>query len=371
MRRNCRYHGEVICIKNGKYGSMYVPEEKAAPKEGKKPSGENALDEIRKEIERIKDETIKKNRDNLDAVYNIDMRNMSESMKRLFASWTDGINKANASVETIANSQEAVVKLVAQYDENIAAIQAKADANSTSITSITQWQRETEKSIASISQTASSNETSITQLVKVIGKDGETITASIKAAVIDDESFIELIADRVTVEGTAEFVTRRELEDDSGSTEISGNLIVLNMDGTKDDGETNLTSSSKLGFRYTDGNMRRSFGNIYTYIDGESTDETSRYVLWIQTDPFPAATGETARPAIKINPYGSLSLESDNGAIFAEARYGYCLLSAGKGTRIRAESEYSDILTGAYPSMNDYVFASDGIYYAGVKIVPT
>jgi hypothetical protein len=251
------------------------------------------------------------------------------------------VKNALASVEAVADSQKAVVSIVAQYDSKIAAIETKADANGASIT----------------------------QLVTSIGPNGETLSASIQTAIKNDEAFIELIADRVTISGTAEFVTRDELSDDSGSTVISGNLILLNMDGADDDGETTLMSSSKLGFRYTDGYYRRSFGNIYTYVDGESTDETSRYVLWIQTDPFPAATGETARPAIKINPYGSLSLESDNGAIFAEARYGYCLLSAGKGTRIRAESEYSDILTGSYPSMNDYVFAADGIYYGGVKIV--
>lgn len=322
---------------------MYVPKASGKVKEAEKPKGENALDALRADIERMRDESIKRNRDNLDAMYNIDMDNLAPSLRSLFASWSDGVKNALASVEAVADSQEAVVSIVAQYDSKIAAIETKADANGASIT----------------------------QLVTSIGPNGETLSASIQTAIKNDEAFIELIADRVTISGTAEFVTRDELSDDAGSTVISGNLILLNMDGADDDGETTLMSSSKLGFRYTDGYYRRSFGNIYTYVDGESTDETSRYVLWIQTDPFPAATGETARPAIKINPYGSLSLESDNGAIFAEARYGYCLLSAGKGTRIRAESEYSDILTGSYPSMNDYVFAADGIYYGGVKIVST
>lgn len=394
MRRSCRFHGEVITIKNGKYGSMYVPKEELAPKEGKKPSGDNALDRLREDIERIKDENIKRNRDNLDALYNIDMRNISPSMKRLFASWSDGIKKANASVETIANSQEAVVKLVAQYDKNIAAIQATANANSASISSIAQWQRETGKSIASIQQTASDNEASITQLVEVIGEDGETITASIKTAVINDESFIELVADRVTIEGTAEFVTRDELEDDSGSTVISGNLISLVMDGSEDDGSTTMTGTSELVFKYQNGEGKDPMGWISTEVDGDESNTSARYALLIETYPFvPSYTSTRYKPALKLRATGRMSLESGeqiyldgdtfnaNAAksmtlnadlgIYAGALGGYITLDATSNTRIRANNTYEGSYAMDTPAYNDYVFATDGIYYNGRRLIST
>ena len=367
MRRNCRFHGEVITIKNGKYGSMYVPKEESAPKEGKKPSGDNAFDRLREDIERIKDENIKRNRDNLDALYNIDMRNMSPSMKRLFASWSDGIKNANASVETIANSQEAVVKLVAQYDENIAEIQATANANSASISSIAKWQGEAEESIASIQQSASKNEASITQLVEVIGEDGETITASIKTAVINDESFIELVADRVTIEGTTEFVTRDELSDNYGSTLISGNLISLIMDAEDDNGTSKVFGTSDLKFGYLYNGYSEKFASLNLKADGSTTATTSRYALRIETYGF-EGKHEYIYPAIKMYSVSNISIECD-WAIYIGAMSEYCLLEAGKNTRIRASLNYEATkAVSSFDEEYDYVFATDGIYYRGVRI---
>lgn len=369
MRRNCRFHGEVITIKNGKYGSMYVPKEESAPKEGKKPSRDNAFDRLREDIERIKDENIKRNRDNLDALYNIDMRNMSPSMKRLFASWSDGIKKANASVETIANSQEAVVKLVAQYDKNIAAIQATANANSASISSIAQWQGETDKSIASIQQSASKNEASITQLVEVIGEDGETITASIKTAVINDESFIELVADRVTIEGTAEFVTRDELSDRSGTTTISGNLLELTMIGQSDTGDNELYGASKLHFNYWTVNNGvendQYIARIFAYASGTDTDVSSRYSLRITTEAFVNKIGEAVYPAIKLQAAGNISMDGKLVYIYG---YEQAVLSARYNARIRAGTYYSNGNNYFPEASTDYVFATDGIYYKGIRI---
>lgn len=344
MRRNCRFPGEVICIKKDKYGSMYVPKEEKAPKEGKKPEGESALDQIRNDIERMKDESIKKNRDNLDALYNIDMRNMSPSMKRLFASWTDGIKDVSASVETIADSQKAVVEAVAKYDDSIAALQLKA----------------------------TENEASITQLVEVIGEDGETITASIKAAVIDDESFIELVADRVTIEGTAEFVTKDDLGD-GGTTEISGNRISVVMDGKSDDESDTLSSSSRIYFKYDNtSGSRQIAGGVGLLASGEQSTDHSRYGMYFWTDPIEVGGKDTEyNPAIKFEPAGGFSVRCyREGPIYLEGR-DFTLLDADGGVRIRAPGTYASCMMYYDDSTTDYVFATDGIYYGGKKILST
>ena len=357
MRRNCRFHGEVITIKNGKYGSMYVPKEESAPKYGKKPSEDNAFDRLQEDIERIKDENIKRNRDNLDALYNIDMRNMSASMKRLFASWSDGIKKANASVETIANSQEAVVKLVAQYDENIAEIQATANANSASINSIVKWQGETDKSIASIQQSASDNEARISLLVNSSGNGlSESAAGIIATAIAGEESLVQIIADNVELTGYVKFTDLG----DNGTASISGNRIYMNMP----DNET--TSQSFLCFNYG-GN--KEMGYIRTKNDGADSDTESQYALVIYTRNIQTENG-TKEVGLKLDSAGSMSLESYGigHGIYMYAM-GYCTINARQCARIRANKTYGDITI--QHANNDYVFASDGIYYNGRLLIST
>lgn len=395
MQRNCRFHGEVITIKNGKYGSMYVPKEESAPKDGKKPSGDNALDRLQKDIERIKDENIKRNRDNLDALYNIDMRNMSASMKRLFASWSDGIKKANASVETIANSQEAVVKLVAQYDENISEIKATADANSASITSLTQWKSEVDSSIqstAQIQQTVKQNEARISLLVNSSGNGlSESAAGIIATAIAGEESLVQIIADNVELTGYVKFT---DLNNDSGSTVISGNLISLVMDGSKDDGSTTMTGTSELVFKYQNGEGKDPMGWISTEVDGGESNTSARYALLIETYPFvPSYANTRYKPALKLRATGRMSLESGeqiyldgdtfnaNAAksmtfnadlsIYAGVLGGYITLDASSNTRIRANNTYEGSYAMNTPAYNDYVFASDGIYYNGKLLIST
>ena len=346
MRQNCRYPGEVICIKRDKYGSMYVPKEEKAPKEGKKPSGDSALDQIREDIERMKDESIKKNRDNLDALYNIDMRNMSASMKRLFASWSDGIKDVSASVETIANSQEAVVNLVAKYDDSIAALQVKAEEN----------------------------EASITQLVEVIGEDGEKISASIQVAIKNDRSFIQAVADEVEISADeinlSGYVKFDNLKTPGGSV-IDGNNISLIMDGSNDRGNNTFDGTSYLTYEYADPVYGNSvMGYIRSRASGTESDETSRYSLEIRTRSIFNADGTQVYPAIKLYAVGRLSVETEKAMYLSASQY--MTLEADYGTRIRAANTFERMVTYGYgASASDYVFATDGIYYGGRKLIST
>lgn len=378
---------------------MYVPKEESAPKEGKKPSGDNALGRLREDIERIKDENIKRNRDNLDALYNIDMRNMSASMKRLFASWSDGIKKANASVETIANSQEAVVKLVAQYktetSNSITEVKAKADANSASITSLTQWKSEVDSSIqstAQIQQTVEENKARISLLVNSSGNGlSESAAGIIATAIAGEESLVKIIADKVELTGYVKFT---DLDNDYGSTVISGNLISLVMDGSKDDGSTTMTGTSELVFKYQNGEGKDPMGWISTEVDGDESNTSARYALLIETYPFvPSYASTRYKPALKMRAIGRMSLEAGeqiyiNGdtfnanaaksmtfnadlGIYAGVIGGYITLDATSNTRIRANNTYEGSYAVNTPANNDYVFASDGIYYNGRLLIST
>jgi hypothetical protein len=331
----------VDCIKKDKYGVMYVPKSAKKPKDGAKPDTENVFDALRKEIEGMRDEAIKQNRNNLDAMYNIDMDNLSPSLRSLFASWSDGVKNALASVQAVADSQKAVVDIVAQYDDSIASISAKADANGASIT----------------------------QLVQSIGPNGEILSAGIKTAIINDESFIELVADRVTISGTAEFVTRDELSNNAGSTKISGNLINLYMDGSSDDGSGAVTGESSIMFRYDNGEMEEEFAELFTYASGSETATSSRYSLYLVTREMYTQNG-WVKPAIKVNAYGGLSLTSRSSEVYVGAET-YCLVESGYGTRIRADEIYNVMIDRYAAASNDYVFASDGIYYGGVKLIST
>lgn len=368
MRRNCRFHGEVITIKNGKYGSMYVPKEESAPKEGKKPSGDNAFDRLREDIERIKDENIKRNRDNLDALYNIDMRNMSPSMKRLFSHYSSEIADARAEISAITSEDGAVAKMLASFKteidgeikEAVSYVQATADSLQASVDIVAKYNDR----LAAVEVSASENESKIALIVT---DENKINTAKIILALEDDESFAEIVADTINLTGYVQFT---DLDNDGGSTVVSGNLITMIMDGSKDDGRSDLESKSKLKFKYINGTDESTFAHIFTSVDGNDSDVTSRYALYIQTNPFENSYGKTARPAIKINAYGNISLESDNGSIYAASQYGYILSEAEFGTRIRAVMTYEDmVLYGISASVYDYVFAGDGIYYGTHKLV--
>lgn len=378
MPWNWRYPGEVICIKNGKYGSMYVPSAGKAPSEGKKPAGDNALDAIKEDIERIKDENIKKNRDTLDALYNIDMRNMSESMKRLFSK----MGKAVASVETLATDVEAAVNIVAQYGENLAAVQLKANQNSASINSIVKWQSEVDSSIqstAQIQQTVRENEARISLLVNASG-DGLSSSAAgiIATAIAGQDSLLQLIADKVEISADnidlSGYVTFEDVSNE-GSASISGNRISLQMMGTSDYETNDVDSTSMLNFEYwlPGGSLGdpSTPAKITFKAEGEDSDTYSRYALLLKTDRLTTRYGNVYYPAIKLQAAGRISMESDSDMVYIAATGGACTIDAYSNTRIRATFAYRLSVDMEPAAGNDYVFATDGIYYGGKKILST
>lgn len=368
MRRNCRFHGEVICIKNGKYGSMYVPKEESAPKEGKKPSGDNALDGLREDIERIKDENIKRNRDNLDALYNIDMRNMSPSMKRLFSHYSSEIADARAEISAITSEDGAVAKMLASFKteidgeikEAVSYVQATADSLQASVNIVAKY----DDRLAAVEVSASENESKIALIVT---DENKINTAQFTLALKDDESFAELVAGTINLTGYVTF-------DDIGAygtAIVSGNRITMEMNGMIDDEYDEIESTSRLNFNYWlatgSGETSKTVGAVTMKADGEDTGTYSRYALLLETYELKTKRGNDYQPAIKLRSAGGTSIESMEDVYMEGA---YITLASPYCTRIRAVSSF-DTANDSYPvySDYDYVFALDGIYFGTHKLL--
>lgn len=397
-----------------KYLEAYIPEVK--PKETPKRSGmksDGRLDEIEEAIRAFNDLLTKQNRDNLDAMYNIDMDNMSSSMRRLFQSYSDDISEAQASIETMAEANGATIKLLAQWfgkDENgeinqtsesilkmfagrdtafnslkstvvgengsgglvkavsevstqannngsaISALQSAVyttDANGKQITALAKFQNEVSTTYAKTSQVAA-----------ILDEDGNVSFAEIAAGVSDDESFIELIADKVDISG---FVTFESLETDGDAT-VNGNNIALIADAY-------CASISQLRFkkwRYTDYDYNTEDNRLVDMaaiksIDNGSTDkDSSRYALLIQTFDT-RFNNDLYDVALKLVAQGAFSVETNYSAyIFAGE---YCTIDALWNTRIRADRDYDDAKNASAIASSDYSFNTDGIYYGKKRIV--
>lgn len=105
-------------LKDNKYLSSYVPEvPKKIGKDSIKKSydDENKIAQIEEALSAIQDDMAKSNRDNLDAMYNIDTDNLSPYFKKLLAKYSTDITQAQASIEAWANETKAGFEAVAQW----------------------------------------------------------------------------------------------------------------------------------------------------------------------------------------------------------------------------------------------------------------
>lgn len=361
-----------------KYLSAYIPDGKVkeSAKRGS-PKSDGKLDEVEEAVRALQDAVTKQNRDNLDAMYNIDMDNLSSSLRRLLSSYSDGITEAQASIETWANAQEAGFTAIAQWQDDtessIAAVQAVADSNGAKITSLAQWQSTAEddidgliSTVAVIEETADENSASISQIVKAVGSDGKVTAASIVTAVNESGSSVMIEADKIEMTGTTTFLTADDVGDD-GSTEIAGNRISVKIDGSDDDGDTDLESDNGLNFTYvTSSEIERNFANIYTSVDGSDTDETSRYALNIASNRFRNEDGDYVYASVKIEGAGRVSIQGQFGVYIAGYNDGFITLDAQDNTRIFANKKYSSL---TLDSTSGYCFCTDGIYYDGELIL--
>lgn len=401
----------VTCIKTVKkpsYLQQSIPdtEKRAAKTQGVGDSG--SIKRMQEELERLRNEIAKKNRDQLDMMYNLDFDNFSEDTQALFKKWSDGTTEAMAYFKAYADANEAKWEAYAQWKndttDSIASITGRVSANESSISSLASWKSNTAdaaiSSIAGIQQTANANKASIDQITAwktetadgaiesissiqqqadangariglLVNSGGTGLNSSaagiIVEAINNAASSIKISADHIQISGETEFITAADLSD-SGSTVVSGNRISL---------VTNLNSTSgisSLAFKIRLPSKDDAMGYIDGGDIGTGAEDDARFRIRLITEEF-TYSGKTYKPAIYLTSVGGVSITSngDPSGIYIGSFQSYITLDATENTRIRASRSYWNMgNTGAMAvSTKDYVFCTDGIYYNGINICPT
>lgn len=397
----------MTCIKTAKkpsYLNTSIPEVGKRAAKTENPSDLDRFSRMHDELEALRNEITKKNRDQLDMMYNLDMDNFSEDAQSMFkqmgnamagfeayvdeneakwtslASWKSNTTQSIATVQGKANANEASINSLVSWKTNtadgaissISGIEQKVNANEASINSLVSWKTNTAdgaiSSIASIQQQADSNGARIGLLVK---SDGTGLTPSAAGIIVDavngSGSSVMISADKIQFSGEASFVTAGSLGD-SGSTVVSGNRIKLHMlYGTS-------TATSKLNFTASDTASDTWYDTLATIglkNYGSDSADDSKYALLIDSQ-FANENGKEYNVALKLSAKGSISIESatSGGGIYIAAN-GFTTIEAYENVRIRASASMANMgQTGLMAFSNkDYVFCTDGIYYNGKRIV--
>ena len=401
----------VTCIKTVKKPSYLQQSIPDAEKRAAKTQGVGDSDSIKRmqeELEGLRNEMAKKNRDQLDMMYNLDFDNFSEDTQALFKKWSDGTTEAMAYFKAYADANESKWEAYAQWKndttDSIASITGRVSANESSISSLASWKSNTAdaaiSSIAGIQQTANANKASIDQITAwktetadgaiesissiqqqanangariglLVNSGGTGLNSSaagiIVEAINNAASSIKISADHIQISGETEFITAADLSD-SGSTVVSGNRISL---------VTQLgysTSMSQFSFMLRTSTRDFPMGYINGGDIGSGEENDARFRLQFLTEAF-TYSGATYKPAIYMRSAGGVSIISngDPSGIYVSSNRSYITLDAMENTRIRASTTYLNMgNTGAMAaSSKDYVFCKDGIYYNGINICPT
>ena len=369
----------MTCIKTAKkpsYLNTSIPEVGKRAAKTENPSDLDRFSRMQDELEALRNEITKKNRDQLDMMYNLDMDNFSDDMISLFKQWSDGSNDAKTYFETYINSNEAKWQAYSEWktatSASISTIEGRVTSNESSINLISQWKADTAdgaiSSIAAIQQQADSNGARIGLLVK---SDGTGLTPSAAGIIVDavngSGSSVMISADKIQFSGEASFVTAGSLGD-SGSTVVSGNRIKLHMlYGTS-------TATSKLNFTASDTASDTWYDTLATIglkNYGSDSADDAKYALLIDSQ-LANENGKEYNVALKLSAKGSISIESatSNGGIYIAAN-GFTTIEAYENVRIRASASMANMgQTGLMAFSNkDYIFCTDGIYYNGKRIV--
>lgn len=366
----------VTCIKTVKkpsYLQQSIPdtEKRAEKTQGVGDSG--SIKRMQEELEGLRNEIAKKNRDQLDMMYNLDFDNFSEDTQALFKKWSDGTTEAIASITVRVSANESSISSLASWKSNtadaaissIAGIQQTANANKASIDQITAWKTETAdgaiESISSIQQQANANGARIDLLVNSGGTGLNSSAAGIIVEAINNAaSSIKISADHIQISGETEFITAADLSD-SGSTVVSGNRISLVTE------QGNQNGTSRLSFV-----MKTPTEKVFAYMDGgdlgSGAENDARYRVRLMTKPITVGGGDYY-PAIYLYSAGGISLDANTSVYVRSSTY--TTVNANYNTRVTASMPYSTAISAASASKYDYVFCTDGIYYNGKNICPT
>ena len=230
--------------KDNKYLSSYVPEvpKKIANDSIKKSyDDDNKIAQIEEALSDIQESMEKSNRDNLDAMYNIDTDNLSPYFKKLLAKYSTDITQAQASIEAWAGETRAGFEAVARWQtefeskeyvskENLAAsigTYLNGEDGQATIVSAVSGQFVTKDTLTGYVQTNQLS-AAITQAVDQyesklhlsVANNDKSSTISLQA--LQNGSYVTISSDTITLAG--EVVFKSDLST-KGATTINGENI--------------------------------------------------------------------------------------------------------------------------------------------------
>ena len=308
-------------MKKVDYGSSAIPVKAAAGKPAARDRVDEQIKAIREEFEALNDAVRKRERDELDALYNIDEDNLSESLAALLRSFSSGIISLEATTDSLTTR-------VGTAEGDISTLEQTAASLTTRVTNA-------EGDITTVSQTADK-----INWVVASGTSASDMTLTSEA--------IDLVAQGINISG---YVTFSALEN-AGQSVINGNNILLQSDSTG-------TSGSFLAFlnEYDHG-----YGQIWTKDTSGSSNPYKEDVMFTM-EAFGGVDNKTC----------GLMLESGSNVVITgadvnlDAANEIALTCSANPVQIEGTASYSaaGALTGFY------VFCDDGIYYNGNKILST
>ena len=347
----------VTCIKTVKkpsYLQQSIPdaEKRAAKTQGVGDSG--SIKRMQEELEGLRNEIAKKNRDQLDMMYNLDFDNFSEDTQALFKKWSDGTTEAMAYFKAYADANESKWEAYAQWKDDttnsIASITGRVSANESSISSLASWKSNTAdaaiSSIAEIKQKADANESSINQITKwkTETADGaiESIAGIRQTANANKASIDQITAWKTeTADGAIESISSIQQQADANGARISllvnsggtgltpsaagiivdavngsGSSVMIKADKIQFDGEASFVTAGSLG---DSGSTVVSGNRIKLHMLYETSTATSK--LNFTASDTASDTWYDTLATIGLKNYGSDSADDAKYALLIDSQF--------------------------------------------------
>ena len=347
----------VTCIKTVKkpsYLQQSIPdaEKRAAKTQGVGDSG--SIKKMQEELEWLRNEMAKKNRDQLDMMYNLDFDNFSEDTQALFKKWSDGTTEAMAYFKAYADANESKWEAYAQWKDDttnsIASITGRVSANESSISSLASWKSNTAdaaiSSIAEIKQKADANESSINQITKwkTETADGaiESIAGIRQTANANKASIDQITAWKTgTADGAIESISSIQQQADANGARISllvnsggtgltpsaagiivdavngsGSSVMIKADKIQFDGEASFVTAGSLG---DSGSTVVSGNRIKLHMLYETSTATSK--LNFTASDTASDTWYDTLATIGLKNYGSDSADDAKYALLIDSQF--------------------------------------------------
>lgn len=381
----------VTCIKTVKkpsYLQQSIPEaeKRAAKTQGVGDSG--SIKRIQEELERLRNEMAKKNRDQLDMMYNLDFDNFSEDTQALFKKWSDGTTEAMAYFKAYADANESKWEAYAQWKDDttdsIASITGRVSANESSISSLVSWKNDTTDSIASITGRVSANESSIASLASWKSNTADEAISSIagiRQTANENKASIDQITawKTETADGAIESISSIQQQADANGARIgllvnsagtgltssaasiivsavngSGSSVMINADKIQFSGEASFVTAGSLG---DSGSTVVSGNRIKLHMLYGTSTATSK--LNFTASDTASDTWYDTLATIGLKNYGSDSADDSKYALLIDSQfanengkeYNVALKLSAKGS-ISIESATSD--GGIYIAANGF-----------------